>query len=168
MTITAADVGGSDIDTVRYTTDGKDPTTESGTEYTRPFTVTTLTRLKVRAYDKVGNPSRVVSVTIHSLADRLLFAAPAQVKISVKAKFVEARVSCNARAVVTAVLRGSGLKPVQWRFLLGSGTSIVQFRLPKTLARPGRYTVSWTVQAGGKTVKRTTRVVIGVPKIKLP
>ena len=151
VTITAADVGGSAIDTVRYTTDGKDPTTEAGTEYTRPFTVTTLTRLKVRAYDKVGNPSKVVSVTIRSLADRLLFAAPVQVKIGVKAKFLEARVSCSARAVVTAVLRGSRLaKPVRWRFVLGSGTSIVQFRLPKNLARPGRYTVSWTVQAGGR------------------
>ena len=36
----------------------------------------------------------------------------------------------------------------RWRFILASGTSIVQLRLPTTIRRPGSYRVVWIVTAG--------------------
>jgi hypothetical protein len=136
-----------------------------GAEYSRSFTVDTLTHLKIRAYDKAGNASRVTAVTIRSLADRLVFTAPASVKVAVKSRYLQARVSSSLRATVTAVISGRGLKaPHTWRFLIGPGATMVQFRLPTSIKRPGRYTVSWKVESATNTVKRTTRVVLGHPR----
>ncbi len=60
---------------------------------------------------------------------------------------------------MTAVLTGSGLKPHRWRFILGSGPTIVRFQLPGTI-RPGRYTVVWTVLAGTRKARASTRVTL--------
>jgi hypothetical protein len=164
VTLAATDTGGSGVDTILYTLDGAAPTPDDGAEYDGALRVRALTHLKVRAYDKAGNASQVVGVTIHSLADRLVFAAPRQLKIKVKARYVQARVSSTARVRVTAVMSGAGLKqPHRWRFILGSGASIVQLQLPKSIKRPGRYAVVWNASAGTKRAKASTRVVLGLP-----
>jgi peptidoglycan/xylan/chitin deacetylase (PgdA/CDA1 family) len=53
VTLSAAD-GGSGVAAIRYTTDGSDPTTASAT-YTAPFTVSSTTTVKYRAWDNAGN-----------------------------------------------------------------------------------------------------------------
>jgi peptidoglycan/xylan/chitin deacetylase (PgdA/CDA1 family)/N-acetyl-beta-hexosaminidase len=53
VTLSAAD-GGSGVAAIRYTTDGSDPTPASPL-YTAPFTVSTTTTVKFRAWDNAGN-----------------------------------------------------------------------------------------------------------------
>jgi len=53
VTLSAAD-GGSGVAAIRYTTDGSTPTTSSAT-YSAPFTVSTTTTVKFRAWDNAGN-----------------------------------------------------------------------------------------------------------------
>jgi hypothetical protein len=53
VSLSAAD-GGSGVAAIRYTLDGSDPTTASPT-YTAPFTVSTTTTVKYRAWDNAGN-----------------------------------------------------------------------------------------------------------------
>jgi Chitobiase/beta-hexosaminidase C-terminal domain len=164
VTLAASDSGGSGVDTILYTLDGDTPTPDDGTEYEGALRVRTLAHLKVRAYDKAGNASEIVGVTVRSLADRLVFAAPAQLRVKVRARSMQARVSSSARATVTAVMTGPGLRqPHRWRFILSSGATIVQLQLPKTIKRPGRYTVVWNVVAGTKRTRASTRVVLGLP-----
>jgi chitobiase/beta-hexosaminidase-like protein len=162
VTLAAEDSGGSGVETIRFTIDGSNPTVDEGVEYDGALTVRTLTHLRVRAYDRVGNTSEVVEKTIRSLADRLVFAAPAQLKAKVRARYLQARISSSARAKVTAVMTGVGLKhPQSWRFIVSSGASIVELRLPKAIKRPGRYTLVWNVQTGTRRAKTSTRVVLG-------
>jgi hypothetical protein len=164
VTLSAADGPGSGVDAIRYTTDGRTPTMTAGADYSRSFTVDTVTHLKIRAYDKAGNASRVTAITIRSLADRLVFTAPTLVKVAVKSRYLQARVRSSLRATVTAVMSGRGLKaPHTWRFLIGPGATLVQFRLPPAIERPGHYTVVWKVRSATSSVTRTTRVVLGRP-----
>jgi chitobiase/beta-hexosaminidase-like protein len=165
VAFSAADGLGSGVDTIRYTTNGTDPTRDRGTEYTGPFSVRTLARLEARAYDKAGNPSTPLAVTIRSLADRLVFSAPPRLAVRSGARYLFARITSTRRGIVSATMTGPNLKtPQRWRFILGSGTSIVQLRLPTRLARTGRYKVVWTVRAGTQKTTRTTLVALGVNK----
>ncbi|HKP19173.1 MAG TPA: chitobiase/beta-hexosaminidase C-terminal domain-containing protein [Gaiellaceae bacterium] len=164
VTMSATDGIGSGIDTIRYSTDGSDPTTDTGNEYTRGFTVARLTTLKARAYDKAGNPSALQTITIRSLADRLAFGAPPKVTVKAKARYVQARVTSSHPAHVTAVMSGPDLKkPVRWRFVLGDGASIVQLRLPAGIKDTGRYSLSWIAQAGSQKAKKKTQVLVKRP-----
>src|SRR5207244_1192112 len=55
VSLSATDnTGGSGVASIRYTTDGSDPTTSNGTLYTAPFTVNATITVKYRAYDNVG------------------------------------------------------------------------------------------------------------------
>jgi peptidoglycan/xylan/chitin deacetylase (PgdA/CDA1 family) len=54
VALAATDMGGSGLDAVRYTTDGSTPTLASAV-YTGPFTVSTTTTVKYRAWDNAGN-----------------------------------------------------------------------------------------------------------------
>ena len=135
VTLAAADTAGSGVEAIRYTFDGRVPTAESA-QYEGPFFVKALTHLKVRAYDKVGNPSALTTATIRSLADRLVFAAPLRLSLKVGARYLSARVRSTHHALATATLSGPGLKtPRRWRFVLGSGASIVQLKLPALSSR---------------------------------
>jgi hypothetical protein len=161
VTMTASDGTGSGVDSIRYTTDGSDPTGDSGSEYTKALTVIATTHLKVRAYDRAGNPSALLAVTVASAASRLVFAAPVRVVVKAKARYVQARVRTSARATVAAVMSGKGLKkPQRWRFTLAAGSSIVQLRLPAAIRRPGTYSVRWNVTAGARKTARATRVAL--------
>ena len=64
--LSATDSGGT-VAAIRYTTDGSDPTTSS-TVYTGPFTVSTTTTVKYRAWDNAGNVEAVLPVLAGGLA----------------------------------------------------------------------------------------------------
>jgi hypothetical protein len=54
VALSGTDSGGSGLNAVRYTTDGSDPTSSS-TLYTGPFSVSSTTTVKYRAWDNAGN-----------------------------------------------------------------------------------------------------------------
>jgi len=66
VTLTATDnPGGSGVASIRYTTDGTDPSPTNGTVYAGPFSVTASgTTIKYRAYDNAGNAEPVKSQLI--------------------------------------------------------------------------------------------------------
>jgi hypothetical protein len=161
VTVKASDGGGSGVSTIRYTTNGKNPTPDDGVEYFHGFTLRKLTHLRVRAYDRAGNPSQTAIITVRSEAERLVFGAPPRLKVTSKARFMFARVTSTRRAIVTASMTGPGLGAAhRWQFVLTQGTSVVQIRLPAGLVTPGRYRVVWSVQAGSQKTTKTTWVSI--------
>ncbi len=161
VSITATDGTGSGLDTIHYTTDGTSPTVDKGNDYAHDLVLSDLTHLKVQAYDKVGNASTLVSLTVNSLANKLVFAAPLRVVIRAKGQYLQAKVSASKRVSVVAMMRGTGLKIAQrWRFTLDSGASIVQLKLPKAIKRPGTYRVTWTVTSGTKKAVKLTTVAL--------
>ncbi len=134
----------------------------------KAFAIRTPTTLKVRAYDKAGNASGIVSVKVNSQADRLVLAAPAKVAVKPKALYMQAKVTASLRSTVAATMSGKGLKKAQrWRFTLSAGSSIVQLRLPKTIARPGTYKLAWVASTGTKKAAKTTRVVLSASGLAL-
>jgi hypothetical protein len=160
VTFSGSDVG-SGLSTIRWTTDGTEPKADHGNEYTRPILLASLTHLKVRAFDKAGNPSTLVDLTVNSLAGRLLVGAPASVVVAKKGGYVRVKLSSTRRALVSATMTGTGLKkPLRWNFVLPKGTSLVQLRLPKTLRRPGAYRVVWKLSANTRRAQKTTRVTL--------
>ncbi|HEY7692412.1 MAG TPA: FN3 associated domain-containing protein [Gaiellaceae bacterium] len=161
VTFSAADLGGSGVDTIRWTSDGSLPTAEHGNEYTRGIPLRGLTHLKVRAFDRAGNPSSLTSLTVSSLANRLVVTAPRAVVVKAKARYVLAKIRSTRRALVSATMSGKSLKKaLHWHFVLASGTSVVQLRLPKTIKRPGSYRVVWTLNADTRHARTTTRVTL--------
>jgi hypothetical protein len=161
VTFAGADSPGSGIDRITYTTNGSDPARDDF-EYTSGIVVRSLTHLKVRAFDRAGNSTGPVSLTIRSLADRLAFGAPVRVTVPGGKRYVRARLSSSQRTQVVAVMTGRGLaKPVRWSFILKSGTWVVQLRLPGSIARGRAYTVRWTVSTGTKRTTRVTQIRLG-------
>jgi hypothetical protein len=161
VAVVAADRPGSGVETIRFTTSGATPTQHSGYEYTSPFVVRTLTHLKVRAFDRAGNASALLTLTVRSLADRLVFGAPARLSARVADRFLQARVTSTVRAHVLAVMTGRTLRaPQRWRFVLEGGTWIVKLRLPSNVQRGGPYTVRWSVLAGPRQTTRVTQVTL--------
>ena len=51
--------GGSGVQQIRYTTDGSTPTATSGTVYSGPFSLSSTTTVKYRAFDNAGNAEAV-------------------------------------------------------------------------------------------------------------
>ena len=65
VSLSATDnAGGSGVASIRYTTDGSTPS-QSSTAYTAPFTVSSTTTVKYRAYDNQGNAESTHSQTIN-------------------------------------------------------------------------------------------------------
>jgi peptidoglycan/xylan/chitin deacetylase (PgdA/CDA1 family) len=64
VALAASDSGGSGVDAIRYTTDGSTPTSSNGTLYTQPFSLTSTTTVKYRAFDSAGNAEAVDSALI--------------------------------------------------------------------------------------------------------
>jgi peptidoglycan/xylan/chitin deacetylase (PgdA/CDA1 family)/archaellum component FlaF (FlaF/FlaG flagellin family) len=54
----------SGVASIRYTTDGSDPTATTGTLYSAPFTVSSTTTVKYRAFDNIANAESVNSKQI--------------------------------------------------------------------------------------------------------
>jgi hypothetical protein len=161
VTMSATDTG-SGVDSIRYTTDGSAPTLDDGQEYTKPVSLNDLTRLRVQAYDKAGNASAPVILTVNSTASKLLFGAPVRVAVKAKGKFLQARITSTKRIAVIAVLRGAGLKtPSRWRFAAEAGATIVKIRLPSSIKRKATYRLTWTAVYGSQRITKTTTVSIG-------
>jgi Chitobiase/beta-hexosaminidase C-terminal domain len=161
VTVTASDGTGSGVGAIRYTVDGTDPTGGEGTEYTDALTVRSLTHLKVRAYDKTGNASTPVSVTINSFVDKLVVTAPARVTVKAGARYLVVRMSATRRSLATASMSRPGVKrAARWHFLLPGGTSIVRLRLPAGLKRPAAYKVVWTLVSDSQKSTKTTFVSV--------
>jgi hypothetical protein len=160
VSFSAADTG-SGVSTIRWTTDGTDPKIDHGNEYVRAIPLTSLTRLKVRAFDKAGNPSTLSAFTVVSLAGRLVVGAPTSMVVARTGGYVRVKLSTTRRALATATMSGTGLKkPLRWNFVLPAGTSLVQLRLPKTIKRPGTYRVTWKLSANTRSAQKTTRVTL--------
>jgi peptidoglycan/xylan/chitin deacetylase (PgdA/CDA1 family) len=70
--------GGSGVAQIRYTTDGSTPTATTGTLYTAPFTVSTTTTVKYRAFDVAGNaePVNTQLITVDTTAPSVSVTAP--------------------------------------------------------------------------------------------
>jgi peptidoglycan/xylan/chitin deacetylase (PgdA/CDA1 family) len=65
VSLTATDnTGGSGVASIRYTTNGTDPTPTNGTVYGGAFSVSTTSTVKYRAFDAVGNAEAVNSKLI--------------------------------------------------------------------------------------------------------
>jgi len=111
VTLTATDnPGGSGVASIRYTTDGSDPTLTNGTVYTGPFSVTSTTTLKWRAYDNAGNVE-----AIHTQAIQIDNVPPSS-SISCngtacQSGWYSASVSVNLSAVDTG---GSGVADIRY------------------------------------------------------
>jgi peptidoglycan/xylan/chitin deacetylase (PgdA/CDA1 family) len=69
VSFAASDTGGSGVAAVRYTTDGSTPTAASPA-YTTPFTRSSTTTVKFRAYDVAGNaePTQTQTIDIDTVA----------------------------------------------------------------------------------------------------
>ena len=151
----------SGVASVRWTSDGTDPTVDHGNQYLKGITVNGLTHLKLRAFDKAGNASPLVNLTVVSRARKLVFGAPAAVVVGPKAKYVALRVTSTRRASVRLTMTGTGLKkPAHWSFILDAGTSIVRVRLPKGVKHPGSYRVVWSLRSGTGTTSKSTRLTL--------
>jgi hypothetical protein len=161
----ASDGTGAGLDGIRYTTTGVAPTAGAGTAYVGPFTVRATGNLRVVAFDKVGNASIPVSVSVRAATTtpsaRLVFGAPFRVNVGGAARYLPARLTTSRRSNIVATMTGRGLRtPHRWRFAIASGASIVQLRLPLTIGRPGTYTVRWAVTAGTLHAAKMTRVAL--------
>jgi hypothetical protein len=64
VALSARDTGGSGVSSLRYTTDGTTPTSSNGQDYTGPFTLSSPTTVKYRAFDGAGNAEPVNSALI--------------------------------------------------------------------------------------------------------
>ena len=78
VALSASD-GGSGLASIKYTTDGSDPSPVNGTTYAGSFVVAATTTVKFRAYDAVGNAESVGSqlVRIDTVAPTGSLTAPA-------------------------------------------------------------------------------------------
>ncbi|MGE5274572.1 MAG: chitobiase/beta-hexosaminidase C-terminal domain-containing protein [Verrucomicrobiota bacterium] len=160
VTLAATDTV-SGVAAVRWTSDGSDPTIDHGNQYLRRITVSGSTRLKIRAFDKAGNASPLVSLTVVSRANRLVFGAPSAVVLGAKARYLSLRVTSTRRASVRVTMTGTGLKkPARWSFILDSGTSVVRMRLPKGVKHPGSYRVVWSLRSGTGTTTKSTHLTL--------
>ena len=161
VTVTASDGTGSGIGTIRYTVDGSDPTAGRGTEYDKELTVRSLTRLKVRAYDKAGNASTTVGVTIASLADKLMVTRAGP-------RDREGRRPLPGRADVDdapfARRRRDDRLGREARRTLALHAALRNLDRPAPAAggaqAAGRYTIVWTLVAGTEKATKTTFVSV--------
>src|SRR5262249_14652727 len=64
VTLSADDGTGSGVQTIRYTTDGSDPTPVNGSDYLGAINVNATTTVKFRSYDNLGNEEAVGSQQI--------------------------------------------------------------------------------------------------------
>ena len=64
VALDAVDGGGSGVASIRYTTDGSDPTATTGNAYLGPFSVTSTATVKYRAFDNAGTAEPVRSKLI--------------------------------------------------------------------------------------------------------
>ena len=105
VTLSAVDSGGSGVATIRYTTNGSEPTASS-TIFTGPFTVSATSTVRYRAWDNAGNVEATKSqlIQIDTTAPQVTLTSPAS----------GATVSGVVRLEATASDIGSGVARVEF------------------------------------------------------
>ena len=131
VALSASDTG-SGVASIHYTTDGTDPTLASPT-YTAPFTVSTTTSVKYRAWDNAGNAEATNTqlIQIDTVAPSAAITSPAN------GASVSGHIKLNAAAASDS--GGSGLAQVSFYVdgqLIGTATSPTK----------GTYTVTWNTK----------------------
>ncbi|HKS98955.1 MAG TPA: Ig-like domain-containing protein [Rugosimonospora sp.] len=115
----------SGVDHITYTTDGTDPSATNGTQYTAPFTVSTSTVVKYRAWDHAGNMEDVntLSLNVDTVPPTAAVSAPADGStVTGNAVYIKAAVAdANGIARVYFYLDGKALgsrvvTPYQWKW----------------------------------------------------
>jgi peptidoglycan/xylan/chitin deacetylase (PgdA/CDA1 family) len=78
VALQAADSGGSGVASIRYTTDGSDPTGPAATTYDQPFTLAATTTVRFVALDNAGNVGTVMTqlVQVDSTTPTVAITAP--------------------------------------------------------------------------------------------
>ena len=115
---------GSGVQQIVYTTDGTDPTATNGTVYAGPFTLSSSTTVKYRAWDNAGNVEQVntASLSIDTVPPTAAVGAPADGSSLTGTVYIKASVSDNVGiARVWFYLDGKALgsrivTPYQWKW----------------------------------------------------
>jgi peptidoglycan/xylan/chitin deacetylase (PgdA/CDA1 family) len=102
VSLSATDSGGA-VAAIRYTTNGSDPTTSS-TLYTTPFTVSTTTTVKFRAWDNAGN--------VEATKSQLIQIDTSVPTVSITSPANGATVTGNVKIVAAATDAPSGVASV--------------------------------------------------------
>jgi peptidoglycan/xylan/chitin deacetylase (PgdA/CDA1 family) len=118
VSLTAVDSGGSGVASIRYTTDGSDPSLSSPV-YSVPFTVSSTTTVRYRAWDNAGNAeaTKAQLIQIDSAAPQVTLTSPVS----------GATVSGVVRLEATASDTVSGVVRVEFYVdnkLLGTATAV--------------------------------------------
>ena len=144
---------------IRYTTNGSDPTITNGTVYNGPFSLTTTTTVKYRAWDFAGNASATKTqlISLDALAPTVSVTAPAN------GTTVSGNVKISAGATDTG---GSGIQSVS--FYVDGNLRTVDTSSPytdtwntKTVAK-GQHTLSAVAldKAGNTTTSAAITVTV--------
>jgi hypothetical protein len=120
----------------------EDTGTGTTTTTTRPTSTTTTT---------TPRPSTRLSFQV---VNTKVFEPGRQVRIG-------ARIKATRAATGTVALRNPGGGQVAtWALAAKAGTNVLTLKMPRTLRAPGRYTLAWTLAAGGESAVRVTRLTI--------
>lgn len=116
VSLTAVDSGGSGLSSIRYTTDGSEPTTASAA-YVAPLTLTATTSLRWRALDRQGNAevARSQPLNVDSTVPSVAISYPR----------AGAKLRGTVALTASATDSGSGVRSVSYRLdgrLIGTST----------------------------------------------
>jgi peptidoglycan/xylan/chitin deacetylase (PgdA/CDA1 family) len=158
VALTATDSGG--VAATRYTTDGTEPTTSSGTLYGGPFTVSTATTVRYRSWDNAGNVEATKTQAIQVDAT-----GPA---VSITQPVAGSTITSNRTTIVAnASDAQSGIRQVVFRVdgvAIGSTSSApyqITWRTNKPAAGPHQLTAVATSGAGLTTTSTPVSVTVG-------
>jgi peptidoglycan/xylan/chitin deacetylase (PgdA/CDA1 family) len=118
VTLSAVDPGGSGVASIRYTTDGSDPSLASPV-YSAPLTVSSTTTVKYRAWDNAGN--------VEATKAQLIQIDAAGPQVALTSPLNGATVSGVVRLEATATDVGSGVARVDFYVdgkIVGTATSV--------------------------------------------
>jgi peptidoglycan/xylan/chitin deacetylase (PgdA/CDA1 family) len=132
--------GGSGVKEIRYTTDGSDPTATSGNLFSDPFSLSSTTTVRYRAFDNAGNAEAVNSQLI-----RIDTAPPT---VAITAPTNNSTITGTVKVTANASDGGSGVAKVTF-YLDGSVLSTVT-------AAP--YTTPWNTKKATKGTHTLTAV----------
>ncbi|MEP6977765.1 MAG: hypothetical protein ABI948_06895 [Thermoleophilia bacterium] len=120
--------------------DGSDSGTTTNTPTTTRTTTTTTPRPQTRLSMRV--------------AAAKVFRPGHQVRIG-------ARITATKKATGTVTLRNAaGSQVATWAFKVKTGSNVLLFKMPASVRKPGRYTLTWRLVAEGDAVAKVTRLRI--------
>jgi hypothetical protein len=154
VSLSATDPGGAVAD-IRYTTNGSDPTTSS-TLYAGPFTVSTTTTVKYRAWDTAGN--------VEATKSQLIQVDTVPPTVSITSPANGATVTGNIKIVAAATDALAGVASVKFYVdgvLVGTTTSS-PWQLPWNTRKVSRAQHVLTAVASDRAGNSTTSAAVTV------